>query len=209
MPRDHCLCECELPGPFHTGEPGVLAAMERGRLAPDAVVERCDQCRRFPTDAAAHARLCEMGLADPATASGPSFTVHFYAVVCVKFPGVVAEDARAAARQVRERFDWDTHQDQAEYADEILELLVDVDGDPDARRSHRFSADLTEITNRPVAAPLVSRTAPAMRLRNLLQLFTRFFVPWRNRFDPTHFPPYAHQYTVDRRHCTPDNCRLP
>lgn len=208
MPRDHCLCECELPGPFHAGEPGVLAAMESGRLAPNAVVERCDQCRRYPTDAAAHARLCELGLADHAVASGPTFTVHCYAVVRVKFPGVVAEDARAAAQQVRDRFEWDTHHDQAEYADEIRELLVDVDGDPDARRSCRFSAELDEIDNRPIAAPLGSRTAPAMRLWNVLQLFTRPFAPWRTRFDPTHLRPYAHPNPADCPHCTTDNCGL-
>jgi hypothetical protein len=43
MLRDHCLCACEFPGDFHSGVPGILAAMERGRLAPGAVVERCDQ----------------------------------------------------------------------------------------------------------------------------------------------------------------------
>ncbi len=54
-------CECEKPGYFCSGVPGILAHIEDGRLAPGAKVERCDLCRRYPTDKAALARLRELG----------------------------------------------------------------------------------------------------------------------------------------------------
>lgn len=137
-------CECEQPGHFHSGVPGVIAHMDNGRLAAGAVVERCDFCRRYPTDADALARLRELGLANGQTAGEPTYSVHCYALVRVKFPGVVAGDARSAARQVRDRFDWDVHGGGAEFADEIAELLVDVEGDSDDSRSQRFDAELNE-----------------------------------------------------------------
>ena len=95
-------CDCELPGDFSSGVPGVLARMEGGRLHPEAVVERCDQCCRFESDAAARSRLVELGLADPAE-SLHSFTVHCFAVVRVKFPGVVAHSAKEAAQRAMDR----------------------------------------------------------------------------------------------------------
>jgi hypothetical protein len=118
--------------------------MENGRLAPGAVVERCDLCRRYPTDAAARDRLRELGLANGELDDARTFSVHCYAVVRVKFPGVVASDARSAARQVRDRFDWDVHGDAAEFADDITELLVDVEGDSDFSRSQQFDGLLNE-----------------------------------------------------------------
>jgi hypothetical protein len=125
--------------------PGIIGAMENGRLAADAVVERCDQCERYPTDAAALAKLQELGLAEANGSAARSFSVHCYALVRVKFPGVVADDPRSAARQVLDRFDWDVHGRGAEYADEISELLVDFDGDADFQRSLRFDADLKDV----------------------------------------------------------------
>ena len=56
-------CECELPGVFCSGVPGVLARMEQGRLAPNATVERCDLCQRYATDDAARQRLIALQLA--------------------------------------------------------------------------------------------------------------------------------------------------
>ena len=56
-------CDCERPGEFCSGVPGVIARMEQGRLAPNATVERCDLCQRFATDDAAHQRLIELQLA--------------------------------------------------------------------------------------------------------------------------------------------------
>jgi hypothetical protein len=198
MPRHQCLCVRELPGLFHTCEPGILAAIESDRVAPDAVVERCDQCRRYPTDDAALARLYELGLAEPGAAAEPTFTVHCYAVVRVKFPGVVAKDAPSAAQQVRDRFDWDTHREQAEFADEIQELLVDSDADPDFRGSLRFSADLVEFDAPPVRAHVTAQPSPRRRmlLRGLQPLLTRFLAFWRHRFE-SYDPPVSRQPTAD------------
>ena len=56
-------CECELPGYFCSGVPGIIAHFENGRLVPGAAVERCDLCERFPTDEAARQKLVELGLA--------------------------------------------------------------------------------------------------------------------------------------------------
>jgi len=53
--------ECEKPGHFCSGVPGVLAHMENGRLAPGAKVERCDLCQRYPSDEAALEKLRELG----------------------------------------------------------------------------------------------------------------------------------------------------
>ena len=64
-PRTREPCDCELPGYFHTGVPGILAAMEDGRVAPQAIVERCDQCCRFETDVAALARSNCFLIAEP------------------------------------------------------------------------------------------------------------------------------------------------
>jgi hypothetical protein len=63
-------CECEAPGFFHSGVPGILAHRDdAGHVAPDSRVERCDLCRRYPNDAAAQARLVELGMMPQA---GPS-----------------------------------------------------------------------------------------------------------------------------------------
>ena len=55
-------CDCELPGPFHSGVPGILARIEDGRLAPDSEVQRCDACKRFASDEVALAKLIELGV---------------------------------------------------------------------------------------------------------------------------------------------------
>ena len=56
-------CDCESPGYFCSGVPGIVARIENGRLAASDTAERCDICQRFPTDAAALARLRELGIA--------------------------------------------------------------------------------------------------------------------------------------------------
>ena len=56
-------CECELPGYFHSGVPGILAHTENHRLAPGAVAERCDLCQRYESDEAALEKLRELGIA--------------------------------------------------------------------------------------------------------------------------------------------------
>jgi hypothetical protein len=58
-------CECELPGHFCCGVPGILAHLENGHLSEGASVERCDLCRRYPSDEAALQRLRELGYAQP------------------------------------------------------------------------------------------------------------------------------------------------
>jgi len=145
MPHPREPCDCELPGAFYTGVPGIIAAMENGRLVPGAVVERCDHCLRYPNDGAARAKLQELGLAELRAAETQTYSVHCYAVVRVKFPGVVADDPKSAAGQTLERFDWEAHGARAEFADEITELLVDIDGEPDFSRSCRFTPDLEVI----------------------------------------------------------------
>lgn len=60
---DDFHCDCEQPGYFHSGVPGILARIENGRVAEGATIERCDLCQRFRSDAAARARLKELGIA--------------------------------------------------------------------------------------------------------------------------------------------------
>jgi hypothetical protein len=61
-PDDDC-CDCERPGYFYSGVPGILARMENGKLAPGAAVQRCDLCQRYSSDDAALARLRDLGYA--------------------------------------------------------------------------------------------------------------------------------------------------
>ena len=53
-------CGCETPGPFYCGIPGVLARVADRLIKPKSV-ERCDECARFPSDAAARRYLVELG----------------------------------------------------------------------------------------------------------------------------------------------------
>jgi hypothetical protein len=66
-PGDHnrYRCECEMPGFFCSGVPGILAHLENGRLADGTKVERCDLCRRYDSDEAALNRLKELGHVPP------------------------------------------------------------------------------------------------------------------------------------------------
>ena len=61
-------CDCERPGTFCSGIPGILARVEDGRLVPDSEVQRCDVCERFASDEAALAKLIELKVA-PAQAN--------------------------------------------------------------------------------------------------------------------------------------------
>lgn len=54
-------CDCQLPGFFCSGVPGIIAHVVHCRLPPGAKVERCDLCQRYPTDEAAQAKLRELG----------------------------------------------------------------------------------------------------------------------------------------------------
>lgn len=51
-------CDCELPGVFNSGVPGILARLEDGRIARE--VERCDLCQCYPSDEAAGRTLREI-----------------------------------------------------------------------------------------------------------------------------------------------------
>jgi hypothetical protein len=53
----HKQCDCEQPGYFCSGVPGILAHLEDNKLAADTAVERCDLCERYPSDAAARREL--------------------------------------------------------------------------------------------------------------------------------------------------------
>jgi len=138
-------CECELPGYFHCGIPGIIAHLDNGRLAPDAKVERCGLCRRYPDDQAARKKLGELGLVWGKLATRRNYNVHVYATVRVTLGPLEAVSHETAARMADELFDWDVHQSRAEYADEITEYLVDVSGDVGYARSRRLNADFEEI----------------------------------------------------------------
>jgi len=61
--RPAAPCECEAPGFYDSGVPGILAHRDdAGQVAPESGVERCDLCRRYPSDTAARARLVELGM---------------------------------------------------------------------------------------------------------------------------------------------------
>jgi hypothetical protein len=62
---DCLLCECEEPGCFYSGVPGILARVENGKLVPGTKVERCDLCQRYSSDEAALEKLRELGYVQP------------------------------------------------------------------------------------------------------------------------------------------------
>jgi hypothetical protein len=62
-PNNEYRCECELPGHFYSGLPGILAHLENGNLPKGAKVERCGLCCRYPSDEAALEKLRELGIA--------------------------------------------------------------------------------------------------------------------------------------------------
>ncbi len=61
-PENDPRCDCEKPGYFCSGIPGILAHLENGCLPEGAKVERCDLCCRYPSDAAALEKLKENDL---------------------------------------------------------------------------------------------------------------------------------------------------
>ena len=56
-------CECQEPGTFCSGVPGIIAEVENCRLVLGGKVERCDACQRYASDQAAHDKLVELGMA--------------------------------------------------------------------------------------------------------------------------------------------------
>ncbi len=66
------LCECEQPGYFCSGVPGILARVENGRVVEGTEVERCDSCGRYPSDKAAFEKLVELGIASGIASREPA-----------------------------------------------------------------------------------------------------------------------------------------
>ncbi len=145
LPEPLAPYECKLPGYFHCGVPGVIAHLENGRLRPDAKVERCDQCQRYPDDDAARQKMSELDLVWQHELHLQRYTVHLYATVRITYGELEAPSYEAAARMADELFDWDQHRNRAEFADEITEYLVDRAGDVDYSHSRRFDADFEEV----------------------------------------------------------------
>jgi hypothetical protein len=56
-------CDCQRPGYFYSGVPGIIARVRHGRLVIGAEVQRCDLCRRYPSDQAAFDKLVELEIA--------------------------------------------------------------------------------------------------------------------------------------------------
>ncbi len=126
--EDDARCDCEVPGYYCCGVPGILAVIENGKVAPGAVVERCDACERFESDEEARQKLVELGMLDEVPRQ-PTFTVCAYAIVQIKHEGVAAASAREAAKAICDRFDWDRLKGQAVFADEFDRFVVERAGD--------------------------------------------------------------------------------
>jgi len=56
-------CDCQLPGQFCSGVPGILAQVANCHVVPGGKVQRCDACERYASDQAAHNKLAELGMA--------------------------------------------------------------------------------------------------------------------------------------------------
>jgi hypothetical protein len=61
---DNSRCDCERPGYFCSGIPGIVAHLESGSVPQKTEVESCDLCERYPSDKAAREKLRELGLLD-------------------------------------------------------------------------------------------------------------------------------------------------
>ena len=97
-------CDCEQPGDFYCGVPGILAHVEEGRVAADFDVERCDQCRRYPSDASARQVLRSQGLLDEHE-PGQTYAVQGNVTLRFKLTQVRAASHVGAARHARQLFD--------------------------------------------------------------------------------------------------------
>jgi hypothetical protein len=150
-------CDCELPGLFRTGVPGILARVENGRLVPGAKVERCDLCQQYPSDEAALAKLRELGVAYY-TEDAETYTVQAFVTVRVPMYEIMAYSPREAAAKARDLFRWPYFRRQAECDQGLHEFLVEVPSDPDDSRSVRFNRELEELPD--VTAPADPQRRP-------------------------------------------------
>lgn len=138
------VCDCELPGPYRTGIPGILARVEDGRLVPGAKVERCDLCQRYSSDEAALAWLQELGIPVPPE-DAETYTVQAFVTVRVPMYEIRACSPREAAAKARDLFRWLDFRRQAVCDQGLHEFLVEVPSDPDDSRSVRFNGELEEL----------------------------------------------------------------
>lgn len=143
-------CACQLPdGDFFCGVPGVLAHLEDGRVSDDFRVERCDLCRRYPSDAAARRKLHELGLIAGPAPNLPTFTVECHAVVRVTVREVPAEDPRTAAREARSMFDWYRFRGDAMFDGEFRRYIVTPEsvlpGENRIRPPRKFHGELIDL----------------------------------------------------------------
>lgn len=72
------------------------------------------------------------------TSSNDIYTVHCFASVRVAFRGISAATYEEAIQQAVERFDWETDRERADFADEFIEFLVDVESDEALEHSRWF-----------------------------------------------------------------------
>jgi len=143
-------CDCELSGgDFFCGVPGILAHLEEGKVSADFRVERCDLCRRYPSDAAARRKLQELGLIAEPQPNLPTFSVECHAVVRVTVRDVPAADLRAAAREARAMFDWYRFRGDAMFDGEFRRFIVTPEtvlpGETRIRPERQFHAELIDL----------------------------------------------------------------
>lgn len=149
-PDPRSPCDCELPGgEFFCGVPGILAHLEDGGVSADFRVERCDLCRRYPSDAAARRKLQELGLIAEPEPNLPTFTVECHAVVRVTVRDVPASDLRAAAREARGMFEWYRFRKDAMFDGEFRRFIVSPEsvlpGETRIRPVRQFHAELIDL----------------------------------------------------------------
>ena len=60
--EDEIRCDCELPGFFCCGVPGILAHLEGGRVAPGARSSAAISANSYESDEAAQQKLIELGI---------------------------------------------------------------------------------------------------------------------------------------------------
>jgi len=143
VPEKFALCACMEPGHVHCGVPDVIAHFENGRFPPRSKVKRCDQCERYLSDDASKVVSQEWGLIPKAETQ--LYDVRCYVTVCVEFHDIAATTPKAAARIAAALFDWDEHQGEAEFADEMNEFVVDQQHSPLFDSCQRFNAAFEEI----------------------------------------------------------------
>jgi hypothetical protein len=124
-------------GRLHELENTTMKSDEATQLIERGIAARNEAQHAAPAD--------ECGVAGSISDDLKSFTVHCYAVVRIKFPGVLANSAKEAAERVMDRFDWDAYGQEAEFADHFTGALVDVDGDDEYLQSVVFDSQLQEV----------------------------------------------------------------